>query len=167
MLHQAASRLICSSVQESCYQPTPRTCPAQQKGKQGCDCQALTCHTVCCCATPRDPQARFVWYSASNQRPDNPNRFVDPSKQKPSHGKGVYGYRSLTLQLCDPQHRFNLSLLTDFQPANRPEMPYATAQLLNLPANIPACMSNGFRGRCLFRSFPAHYLCRLTRPPGR
>jgi hypothetical protein len=137
MLHQAASRLNCSSVQDTCYQPAPRHCPAQQKGKQGCNCQDLACRTICQCATPRVPQARFVWYSGSNQPPNSPNRFVDPSKQKPAHGKGVYGYRSLALQLCDPLHRFNLTLLTDFQSANRPEMPYATAQLLQLRHYYP------------------------------
>ena len=150
MLHQAASRLICASVQETCYQPAPRSCPAQQKGKQGCDCQELACRSVCCCATPRDPQARFIWYSGSNQRPNNPNQFMDPAKQKPSQGKGVYGYRSLTLQLCDPQHRFNLSLLADFQPANCPEMPYATAHLLQLARHYPSLRVEWVSGDAAF-----------------
>lgn len=138
MLHHAASRLICTATQASCYQPVPRPCPAQQNGKQGCDCQTVACRRLCAYATPRDPLARYVWYSGSNQRPNNPNRFVDPAKQRTPQGKGVYGYRSLTLQLCDPQHRFNLSLLTDFQPANRPEMPYATAHLLQLAHYYPS-----------------------------
>ena len=150
MLHKAASRSNCSSIQESCYQPAPRHCPAQQKGKQGCDCQDLACRSVCCCATPRDPQARFIWYNGSNQRSNSPNRFVDPSKQKLPHGQGVYGYRSLTLQLCDPLHRFNLSLLTDFQPANRPEMPYATAQLLQLARHYPSLKAEWVSGDAAF-----------------
>ena len=47
MIHDAASRLRCASVQETCYQPTapdaPRPCPAREKGRQGCDCDTTAC----------------------------------------------------------------------------------------------------------------------------
>ena len=65
MLLHAASRLRCASVQESCYQPMsadhPRPCPAQEKERQGCDCDTLACVEACRHATPRDAEARFVW----------------------------------------------------------------------------------------------------------
>ena len=62
MIHDAASRMRCSSVQDTCYQPTtlekPRSCPAKEKDRQGCDCDILSCASICHQAHPRDPQAR-------------------------------------------------------------------------------------------------------------
>jgi hypothetical protein len=136
-LHPAASRLKCASVRAECYQPRPRPCAAREKGKRGCGCEEPECHPVCRYATPRDRQARFVWYSGTNQRPDNPNQAVDANKQKARRGQGVYGYRSLALQWCDRQQRFSLTLLSDYQAANLPELPYATAQLLQLLGYYP------------------------------
>ena len=56
MLHHAASRKRCSAVDETCYQPTspddPRPCPAQEKGRQGCDCDTIACAEVCQYTTP-------------------------------------------------------------------------------------------------------------------
>jgi hypothetical protein len=105
MLHDAASRLRCASVQASCYEPTtaaaPRPCPAREKDRQGCACDTLACAQACRYATPRDAEARFVWYSGSNQRPNNPNRSTDPAQASKSRGKGRYGYRSLPLLLAD------------------------------------------------------------------
>lgn len=154
MLHTAASHMDCASVNEACYQPVPRHCAAREKGKRGCDCNQIACQQVCRFATPRDQQARFVWYSGSNSRPDNPNQALDPSQQKSPHGKGVYGYRSLTLQLSDPRYRFNLSLLSDFQPANLPELPFATAQLLQLGTYYPDLKVMGVAGDAAFGCEP-------------
>ncbi len=154
MLHPAASHRDCASVQEACYQPAPRHCAAREKGKRGCDCSQSACQQVCRFATPRDQQARFVWYSGSNSRPDNPNQALVPSQQKSPHGKGVYGYRSLTLQLSDPRYRFNLSLLADFQPANLPELPFATAQLLQLGSYYPDLKVMGVSGDAAFGCEP-------------
>ena len=51
MLHHAASRMRCSSVRETCYQPTtsddPRPCPAKEKERRGCDCDTTACATAC------------------------------------------------------------------------------------------------------------------------
>jgi len=47
MIHDAASRLRCTSIQETCYQPTspdnPCPCPAKEKDRQGCDCDTTAC----------------------------------------------------------------------------------------------------------------------------
>jgi hypothetical protein len=136
-LHPAASRMKCASVRAECYQPRPRRCAARQKGQRGCDCAEQECHPACRYATPRDRQARYVWYSGRNQRPDNPNQAVDAKKHKGGRGQGVYGYRSVALQWCDLQQRFSLTLLCDYQPANLPELPYATAQLRQLKGYYP------------------------------
>lgn len=141
MIHDAASRMRCASVQAGCYQPTslqtPRPCPAKDGGRRGCDCDSLACAETCRYATPRDAQARFVWYSGSNQAPDNPNQPTDPAQAQKKRGKGRYGYRSLPLQLADTARRFDIILLDDFQPANEREENPATALLLQLPTFYP------------------------------
>lgn len=133
-LHDAASRLRCSSVTETCYQPTsasqPRPCPAKEKDKLGCDCDTEHCRQVCRRATPRDQDARFVWYDRSNQ---GENQDQDSNKK----GEPYYGYRSLPLQLADAQRRFSITLLDDLLPANQREEVPATAQLLQLQTFYP------------------------------
>jgi hypothetical protein len=136
MIHDAASRMRCSSVTDTCYRPTfpdtPRPCPAKEKGHQGCDCDTLACASVCCRATPRDPQARFIWYEGSNQ-PSN-----DPDPEQHRQGEAHYGYASLPLLLAVPNRRFHLILLDHFSPANaRQENPFA-AQLLQLATFYPS-----------------------------
>jgi hypothetical protein len=141
MIHDAASRMRCSSVTDTCYQPTsphhPRPCPAKEKGRQGCNCDTTACTQVCRYATPRDPQARFVYYSGSNRTTDNPNQSTDPAQAKKKRGEARFGYRSLPLQLPDPIRRFSLVLLDDFLSANDREENPATALLLQLPIFYP------------------------------
>jgi hypothetical protein len=142
MLLHAASRLRCASVQESCYQPTssdnPRPCPAKQKERQGCDCDTLACAGACRYATPRDAEARFVWYTGSNQPQSSPNRSTDAAqKEQKKEGEPCYGYRSLPLLLADPKRRFHLPLLADFLPANAREEVPGTALLLQLSLFYP------------------------------
>jgi len=149
MIHDAASRMRCSSVTDTCYQPTPpnnpRPCPAKEKERQGCNCDTTACARVCRYATPRAPQARFIWYSGSNQTRNNPNQSTDPAQTKKKRGKQRYGYRTIPLQLPDPARRFSLVLLDDpsinsghrFLPANEREEIPATALLLQLPIFYP------------------------------
>ena len=141
MLHQAASRLRCRAVTDSCYLPTsptsPPPCPAKDKGRQGCHCHTPACAQICRHATPRDPHARYVWYQGSNRHPD-PDQPLDQADDKPSSGKGLYGYRSLPLQFADPIRRFSLILLDDFQPANRREETPVAALLLQLSNSYPS-----------------------------
>lgn len=150
MLLHAASRMRCASVGDNCYQPltadTPRLCAAQEKNHKGCACDTLACADACRFATPRDAEARLVWYSGSNQRPDNPNQSTDPNQNQKSRGKGVYGYRSLPLLLADPVRRFHLSLLADFRPANHREEVPATALLLQLEQFYPDLTLDAFVG---------------------
>jgi hypothetical protein len=127
-LHEAASRLRCQAVGATCYQPTtaerPRPCPAREKGLRGCDCATQACAQMCKRATPRDPQARFVWYTGRNQ---------DGLEEGEAH----YGYRSLPLQLADRERRFSLTLLSDVRPANQREEVPAAALLLQLGEHYP------------------------------
>jgi len=153
MLHHAASALRCSAVQETCYQPTspsaPRPCPAKEKQRHGCDCDRPACAQICRQATPRDPQARFVQYSASN-RVDDPNRPMTPSQDDAPRGKAVYGYRTLPLQLADPVRRFSLILLDDFRPANEREENPVAGLLLQLPTLYPTLQVDAVTGDAAF-----------------
>jgi hypothetical protein len=142
MLLHAASRLRCTSVRESCYQPTssdnPRPCPAKEKERQGCDCDTPACVEACHHATPWDAEARFVWYTGSNQPESSPNRSTDAAqKDKKKDGEPCYGYRSLPLLLADPNRRFHLPLLADFLAASEREEVPGTALLLQLPLFCP------------------------------
>ncbi len=148
MIHDAASRLNCPSVTDTCYRPTspdaPRPCPAREKGQEGCDCDTHACASVCRRATPRDPEARFISYRRSNQ-PDAEDKEGGLEKGVPH-----YGYASLPLLLVDPSRRFHLILADHFSPANaRQEVPFA-AQLLQLPARYPTLHVQGVAGDAAF-----------------
>jgi len=140
-LHDAASQNHCISITESCYQPCtpaqPRICPAKAKERRGCECGSLACAQVCCHATPRDPEARYVWYTGSNQSAEHPNRSTKPGDAQTEHGEGHYGYRSLPLRLADPTRRFSVTLLNDVRPANEHEDIPSAALLLQLKDHYP------------------------------
>jgi hypothetical protein len=142
MIHDAASRMRCSAVKASCYQPTspqkPRPCPAKDKDKDGCDCTSLDCVQVCRQAPVREPQARSVWYTGSNQSSqDDSNDSSGSTAAQDGKGELHYGYRSLTLQFAEPLRRFSIVLLDDFMPANAREENPAAALLLQLSAFYP------------------------------
>jgi hypothetical protein len=140
-LHDAASQVRCISVTESCYQPCtpdqPRVCPAKEKERRGCECKTLACAQVCRHATPRDLEARYVWYTGSNQSTEHPNRSTKNEAGQTEHGEGHYGYRSLPLRLADPLRRFSVTLLNDVRPANEHEDLPAAALLLQLKDRYP------------------------------
>lgn len=128
MIHDAASRMRCAFVQESCYQPltahTPRSCPAKDRGRRGCDCDTDRCVQSCRYAPVRDPQARSVYYEGTNQPRDQPN--TDLSNPQKARGELRYGYRSLAFQFAEFIRRFSVPLLDDFLPASdREENPGA------------------------------------------
>lgn len=136
MLHPAASHMRCTAITATCYQPPPRPCPARElKQRQGCDCATHLCADSCRHAPSRDPDARYIWYSASNTRPNNPNRSQTPSSAP--HGHGVYGYKSVALVLADPAYRTHITLLSDFGPATLSEADRASALLLSLARAYP------------------------------
>ena len=148
MLHDAASRLDCGCVTDTCYQPTsvdhPRPCPAKEKDLPGCNCDTIACASVCRRATPRDPRARFIRYRGSNQ-PDS-----NDEKDGPKKGEPRYGYASLPLLLPDLTRRFHIILLDHFAPANaRQEVPFA-AQLLQLSISYPTLHVKDVAGDAAF-----------------
>jgi hypothetical protein len=141
MIHDAASRMRCISIQETCYQPTspdnPRPCPAKEKDRQGCDCDTTACISICQQAPSRDSGARYVWYTGSNQPRHSPNLSTDSAKANKKCGQGRYGFRSTPLQLAEFLRRFGIVLLDDFLPANAREENYSAALLLQLATFYP------------------------------
>lgn len=141
MIHDAASRLRCGDVRESCYQETspenPRPCLAKREGRRGCDCDTIACKSICRRATPRDPEARFIRYKGSNQqRNDNPNQHTTSNRDE-KKGEPRYGYRSLPIQLAEFNRRFSVVLLGDFLAASAREENPAAALLLQLETFYP------------------------------
>lgn len=152
MIHDAASRTRCAFTQETCYRSDdgPRSCPAKEKGRCGCDCDTNACEPICRYATARDPDARFIWYSGSNKRRDNPNQSTDPVQAKKKRGRGRFGYRSFPLQLADPSRRFSIVLLDDFFPANAYEEDPVAALFLQLLSFYPDLHVNAAAGDAAF-----------------
>jgi hypothetical protein len=140
-IHDAAASLRCISVTEACYQPctpeNPRPCHAKEKERRGCDCNTLACAQVCHQATPRDPDARYIWYTGSNQPGESPNLSTKKDAAKHESGEARYGYRSLPLRLADPDRRFSITLLDDVRPANGHEDLPSAALLLQLEDQYP------------------------------
>jgi len=97
MLHEARTSMRCGQVTETCYQSTsalhPRPCPARDKDFDGCSCTEAECAQRCRFTTPRDPLARLIHYSGSNQE----------GEEDASRARDVYGYRSYPQVLCDDQ----------------------------------------------------------------
>jgi hypothetical protein len=144
MLHDAASRMHCAFVQNSCYAPrNPQThtrpCPAKAADppRKGCACDTIACAQICRHATPRDAQARMVVYTGSNQSPDSPNHPATPSPDRPSAGKLRYGYRSGPLQLADAARRTSLVLLDTLEAASAREENPAAALLRQVSTFYP------------------------------
>ena len=127
-IHDAASRLRCQQVQASCYEPCspekPRECPARAEGKTGCECNTTDCCIACKCATPWDPDARYVFHRKSNQptqaeQTDVPKAPPDPtsgssptesSSAKVPKGEEHYGYSTLPARLINPIDRVAFTL---------------------------------------------------------
>jgi hypothetical protein len=82
MIHWAASRMNCTAVTDTCFQPStrdhPRVCPARDKGHEGCRCDMPAYALVCCHAPMRDPEARCVYTQRPLRGYDDKGRPVCP-----------------------------------------------------------------------------------------
>lgn len=131
MLHHARSKMHCSKVTATCYQPAPRPCPAKEAGLPGCDCTSPDCAKVCQRTTPADQEARYIYYSGRNKRADLPAGPAagDTQNQKGEH---VYGYASNPDRVLDDRFACAWTVRTGLQPANADErnlFPTSFAQL--------------------------------------
>ena len=122
-LIQSRSRQKCIHQTPACSKPgLPRSCPARLKGKEGCACDSEVCREHCRFATPRDPQAAYVYYSGSNHPGPNPNapKAGSPQAQQSSHPKGKhhYGYKSKAFNIVDDRLSLFWTLTGPCAPAN-------------------------------------------------
>ena len=130
-LHAAHSAERCAQVTASCYQPTtpehPRPCPARDAGHEGCACDTDACARVCRRATPRDPAARHIHYSGSNQDDDTDKH----------RARDVYGYRSYAHTLVDDDLHTYWVAYTSVHPANTDERVIFPDDFAHLQAQLP------------------------------
>jgi hypothetical protein len=121
----ARSHMRCRAMHADCFLPLPqRKCAARAKGQQGCACDTPACQAHCCRATPRDPQAAYVYYAGSNQpnqAQSAPNTAQQPASQPPAKGRGkeVFGYKEKAFNILDDRLFTYWPLIGPFVPANR------------------------------------------------
>lgn len=131
MLHEARSNMHCAYVSASCYLPVPRRCPAQDAGKEGCDCREEVCAQACRRATPLDREARYIYYEGRNKTADLP-------ASGPARGRDLYGYASAPDRLLDDRCACAWTLHTGgLYPANSDERKLFPPNLARLQARFP------------------------------
>jgi hypothetical protein len=140
MLHEACSNMRCAYVTESCYQPGPRPCRAQEAGKEGCDCREKACAQACQRATPRDREARYIHYEGCNKTADLPPSLHSGQggASGAPRGRDVYGYASAPDRLLDDRFACAWTLQTGgLYPANSDERKLFPASFARLQARYP------------------------------
>ncbi len=130
MLHEACSNMRCSQVAGTCYQPTPRPCPAQEAGKEGCDCSLEACIPACRRSTPLDQEARYIHYAGRNKQ-------ADLSNQPNDRGRDVYGYASNPDRLLDDRFACAWTVQTSLHSANTDERNLFPTSFAQLQARFP------------------------------
>jgi len=116
----ARSRMRCRYQRSACFlPPQERTCAARADGKRGCQCDTDACATRCRYTTRRDVEARYVYYSGSNQ-PTAPHAKQEPASDKQTtRGKHHFGYKAKTFNIVDDRLFTFWSLSGPFVAANR------------------------------------------------
>jgi hypothetical protein len=138
MLHEAHTTMRCGQVTQTCYEPTcsqhPGPCPAQEKGFEGCSCTEQACRQRCRLTTPRDPEARLIHYTGSNQE----------GEEDPSRARNVYGYRSYSQVLCDDELHTYWVAHTSLNAANSDERGIMPTDYVHLRQRLPALQIREF-----------------------
>lgn len=117
-LVEARSRMRCRYQREACFSSLDeRTCAAQADGKPGCNCATSDCADRCRHTTTRDPEARYVYYSGSNQ-PSRPDASADGSSTS-SQGTHHFGYKAKSFNVIDDRLFTFWPLSGPFVAANR------------------------------------------------
>ena len=103
----ARSHMRCRHMNADCFQPpAARHCAARTAGQDGCACDTPACQDQCRLATPRDPEAAYVYYQGSNQPPDAPRPAASAATSTPvtgptGRGKHHFGYKSKAFNVLD------------------------------------------------------------------
>jgi hypothetical protein len=126
----ARSHLRCRHMNADCFLPrAERLCAARAAGKEGCACDTAACQDHCRLATPRDPEAAYVYYSGSNQTdvalaPAQPPQAVQDASRpgaahQPGRGKHYFGYKSKAFNVLDDRLFTYWPLAGPYAAANR------------------------------------------------
>jgi len=133
-LVEARSHMLCHHQNAACFYPrTARTCAARAEGHDGCACATPACADHCCLATPRDPEAAYVYYSGSNQ----PTASTTPSTAETSRGKHHFGYKSRAFNIVDDRLFALWPISGPFVPANHNDHLQTIPGLQDLRRRLP------------------------------
>ena len=117
-LIEARSQMRCRFQNPDCFLPrSRRRCAAREAGKHKCDCTSDACLHHCRLATPRDPDAAYVFYSGSNQ--PSPSINSDESENTSPRGKHNFGYKSKGFNIIDDRVFALWPISGPFAPSNR------------------------------------------------
>ncbi len=133
------SHMRCRHQVPACCEPAAtRACPAQEAGREGCQCDTPACREHCRFATFRDPEAGYVYYSGSNQPGHTPNRFKDPKQRPAPAGKHHFGYKSKAFNIVDDRLFTLWPISSPFTAANRNDHLLTIPGFKNLRLRFPS-----------------------------
>jgi hypothetical protein len=124
----ARSRMRCRYQRAACFSAlNERTCAAQADGKRGCNCATDACADRCRNTTARDAEARYVYYTGSNQPvgrgtglgPTTGPHVKADEDSTASRGTHHFGYKAKTFNLIDDRLFTFWPLSGPFVAANR------------------------------------------------
>ncbi len=101
----ARSHMRCRHMCANCFlPPAQRQCAARADGQEGCACDTAACQDHCRLATPRDPEAAYVYYTGTNQPATAPTPTTGapaPAAGPSRGGKHHFGYKSKAFNVLD------------------------------------------------------------------
>lgn len=121
----ARSHMRCRHMHANCFRPpAERRCAARTAGHAGCACDTPACADHCRLATPRDPEAAYVYYSGSNQTaaqpaPDQPAPTSQAAGRQAKRGKHYFGYKNKAFNVLDDRLFTYWPLAGPYAAANR------------------------------------------------
>jgi hypothetical protein len=154
----ARSRMRCAFQNPRCFGPrAARACAAQAKGKEGCTCADAACDVHCRLATPRDPEATYVWYSGSNRVRSKDAKGDGAAQSEPTapsqgagagerRGKPHFGYKAKAFEILDDRLFTYWVLSGPFVTANRNDHLQTIPGLKDLQRRFPDLVVGEFLG---------------------
>jgi hypothetical protein len=123
-LVEARSRMRCRYQRAACFLPPAcRTCAAQAAGKKRHRRDIEARGGSCRLATPRDPEAAYVFYAGSNQPSSSsntpPSDDTDGDADSSTRGTHHFGYKSKGFNIVDDRIFTLWPISGPFVPANR------------------------------------------------
>jgi hypothetical protein len=141
------AHMRCHHQNATCFLPRPaRTCAARAGGHEGCPCDTAACADHCRRATPRDPEAAYVYYSGSNQATAARATAAQPAKAEPQRGKHHFGYKSKAFNIVDDRLATLWPISGPFVPANRNDHLQTIPGLQDLQRRFPHLAIGEFIG---------------------